>query len=110
MKDERICHVRIGNEVREYIAGTLYKQIPADFQDRYSHDIVLVYVDGKLQELRKKVKKDCTIAFETTAGAIGHETYKRSMKLMLVKAVYDVASRDIYTSLWFIFLCQPKTS
>ena len=42
MKEERICHVRIGNEVREYIAGTLYKQIAADFQDRYQHDIVLV--------------------------------------------------------------------
>ena len=94
MKEERICHVRIGNEVREYIAGTLYKQIAADFQDRYQHDIVLVYVDGKLQELRKTLQKDCTIDFETTAGAIGHETYKRSMKLMLVKAVYDVASRE----------------
>lgn len=94
MKEERICHVRIGNEVREYIAGTLYKQIAADFQDRYQHDIVLVYVDGKLQELRKTLQKDCTIDFETTAGAIGHETYKRSMKLTLVKAVYDVASRE----------------
>ena len=51
-------------------------------------------MDGKLQELRKKLKRDCTLAFETTGGAIGHETYKRSMKLMLVKAVYDVASRE----------------
>ncbi len=94
MKEQKVCRVRIGNEEREYIAGTAYQQIAGDFQDRYHEDIVLVYVDGKLQELRKKLKRDCTLAFETTGGAIGHETYKRSMKLMLVKAVYDVVSRE----------------
>ena len=94
MKEQKVCRVSIGGEEREYIAGTTYQQIAGDFQDRYSEDIVLVYADGKLQELRKKLKRDCTLAFETTGGAIGHETYKRSMKLMLVKAVYDVASRE----------------
>ena len=94
MKEERICQVRIGDEVREYIAGTTYQQIAGDFQDRYEEDIVLIYVDGKLQELRKKLKRDCMLAFETTRGAIGHETYKRSMKLLLVKSVYDVAARE----------------
>ena len=33
MKEERICQVRIGDEVREYIAGTTYQQIAGDFQD-----------------------------------------------------------------------------
>ncbi|MCI8321842.1 MAG: nucleoside kinase [Dorea sp.] len=94
MKEQNLCRVQIDGEVKEYIAGTTYQQIAGDFQDRYEEDIVLVYVNGKLQELRKKLKKDCTLAFETTRGAIGHETYKRSMKLMLVKAVYDVASRE----------------
>lgn len=94
MKEEKICQVRIGDEVREYIAGTTYQQIADDFRDRYEEDIVLIYVDGKLQELRKKLKRDCTLAFETTRGAIGHETYKRSMKLLLVKSVYDVVARE----------------
>lgn len=94
MKEEKICQVRIGDEVREYIAGTTYQQIAGDFRDKYEEDIVLTYVDGKLQELRKKLKRDCTLAFETTRGAIGHETYKRSMKLLLVKSVYDVAARE----------------
>ncbi len=94
MKEEKICQVRIGDEVREYIAGMTYQQIADDFRDRYEEDIVLIYVDGKLQELRKKLKRDCTLAFETTRGAIGHETYKRSMKLLLVKSVYDVAARE----------------
>ncbi len=94
MKEEKICQVCVGDEVREYTAGTTYQQIAGDFQDRYEEDIVLAYVDGKLQELRKKVMHDCTLEFETTRGAIGHETYKRSMKLLLVKSVYDVASRE----------------
>lgn len=94
MKEQKVCRVHIDGEAREYIAGTTYQQIAGDFQDRYDEDIVLVYVDGKLQELRKKLKRDCTLAFETTSGAIGHETYKRSMKLLMVKAVYDVASRE----------------
>ena len=76
MKEQNLCRVQIDGEVKEYIAGTTYQQIAGDFQDRYEEDIVLVYVNGKLQELRKKLKKDCTLAFETTRGAIGHETYK----------------------------------
>ena len=32
--------------------------------------------------------------FITTADAIGHETYKRSLCFLLVKAVHDVAGHD----------------
>lgn len=94
MKEEKICRVKIGDEERQYIAGTSYQQIAEEFRDRYDNDIVLAYVNGKLQELRKKVKSDCTLDFETTGGAIGHETYKRSMSLLLVKSIYDVYSRE----------------
>lgn len=94
MKEEKMCRVKIGDEERQYIAGTSYQQIAEEFRDRYDNDIVLAYVNGKLQELRKKVKSDCTLDFETTAGAIGHETYKRSMSLLLVKSIYDVYSRE----------------
>ena len=94
MKEEKMCRVKIGDEERQYIAGTSYQQIAEEFRDRYDNDIVLAYVNGKLQELRKEVKSDCTLNFETTAGAIGHETYKRSMSLLLVKSIYDVYSRE----------------
>ncbi len=86
--------VQIGEEVRQYEAGTTYGQIAADYQKNYEEDIVLVFVNGKLQELFKKLKSDCTIQFETTAGEIGNKTYRRSINLMLVKAVYDVAGHD----------------
>ena len=94
MGRERIYQVKIGDEVKEYKEGTTYRQIAAEHQEQYEYDIVLVYVDGKLQELHKTVKEDCEIEFETTGGSIGHKTYKRSMSLMLVKAVYDVANHE----------------
>ncbi|MEH2947048.1 nucleoside kinase [Sporofaciens sp. JLR.KK001] len=91
---KEMYQVQIGEEVRQYEAGTTYGQIAADYQKNYEEDIVLVFVNGKLQELFKKLKSDCTIQFETTAGEIGNKTYRRSINLMLVKAVYDVAGHD----------------
>ena len=58
------------------------------------HDIVLVYVNGKLQELGKKLKKDCTLHFVTTGETIGNLTYRRGVSFLLVKAVYDTIGHD----------------
>ena len=86
--------VKIHDEIRQYEAGTTYLEIAKEYQKEYSHDIVLVTVDGKLQELHKKVNRDGTLNFETTACDSGHKTYKRSMSLLLVKAIYDVAEHE----------------
>ena len=91
MEEKRMYHVKIKNEVKEYEAGITHHDIAKEYQKDYEHEIVLVFVDGKLQELHKRLKKDCEISFVTTADPIGHEAYKRSMSFLLVKAVYDVA-------------------
>ena len=87
-------HVQVQDEIREYPAGTTYRQIAEEYQKDYAYDIILAYVNGKLQELHKTLECDCRMEFETTGGNIGHKTYKRSMSLMLVKAVYDVAHHE----------------
>ena len=87
-------NVQIGDEIRQYESGTTYRQIAEEWQEQYENDIVLVFVNGRLQELFKTLKEDCIIRFETTGDPIGHKTYKRSMSLMLVKAIYDVAEVD----------------
>ena len=89
-----MCTVYIGNEEKVYEKGTTYEQIAAEYQKRYADDIVLVFSDGKLQELPKKIKSGCRIEFVTTASAVGITTYRRSMCLLLVKAIYDVAGRE----------------
>lgn len=86
--------VFVGDEKRSYEKGITYEQIAAEYQPQYKEDIVLVFADGKLQELPKKVKQGCHIEFVTTASAVGIATYRRSMCLLLVKAIYDVAGRE----------------
>ena len=79
---------------REYPEGTRFLEIAKDFQGHYENDIVLVISDGKLLELYKTLENDCFLRFLTTGDDIGLKTYRRSMSLMLVKAVYDTAGHD----------------
>lgn len=79
---------------REYPEGTRFLEIAKEFQGHYENDIVLVISDGKLLELYKTLEKDCFLRFLTTGDDIGLKTYRRSMGLMLVKAVYDTAGHD----------------
>ncbi len=88
MEKENV-RVRVGNETKTYAVGTTYQTIARE-QANDPEEIVLAYVDGKLTELFQTVQKDCTLEFETTAGTIGHATYKRSLSFMMVKAIYDV--------------------
>ena len=91
----KTCKVCIGSEVREYEAGTSYQRIAEDFQARYGHQIVLVFVNRfRLQELDKRLEGDCELEFITTGDAIGYETYRRSLCFMLVKAVHDVGGHE----------------
>ena len=84
--------VQVEDRVVQYAAGTSYREIAADYQKNYENDIVLVIVNERLQELQKTLQGDCTMRFITTGDPIGHKTYKRSMNLLLVKAVYDVCN------------------
>lgn len=92
---KRMCSVTVDGLTVSYEAGTTYREIAEEFQKNYPHQIVLAFVDGfRLQELRKRVKEDCSLHFVTTADEIGHETYRRSMCFLLVKAVHDTAGHD----------------
>lgn len=89
------CKVTVKGQVREYELGTSYKQIAEDFQELYPDRIVLVYTEPyRLQELHKRIDQDRELDFVTTGDQIGSKTYKRSMCLLLVKAIYDVAGHD----------------
>ena len=92
--EQQMYKVQIDGEERSFPAGTTYLQIAGEYQERYPHDIVLVYVNGKLQELGKKLKKDCALHFVTTGETIGNLTYRRGVSFLLVKAVYDTIGHD----------------
>lgn len=60
------------------------------FKDYYEDDIILGIVNDRLRELNKKIKSDCELSFVTTADRDGRRTYRRSVVLLLQRAIYDV--------------------
>mgnify|MGYP005794011467 CR=1 FL=1 len=91
MAEERMFTVTIEGKEYKYPKETTYEQIAADFQKDYGHRIVLVYMNGSLKELYHRLKKSCEIRFVTTKDKEGFDTYRRSMLLVMLKAVYHVA-------------------
>ena len=87
----------INGKVYEYPAGTLFETIAADVQQQYDHDIVLVSVNGRLRELEKRLAADAELSFYTTADSAGCQAYRRSLTMLLMKAVYKVAGHDAVT-------------
>lgn len=94
MTEQKMCCVTIDGEKREYPAGISYWEIAGEYEGKMDAPIILVTVDGKLRELHKQLKKDCTLGFVTTKDAIGHNAYVRSATFLLLKAIYDVAGKE----------------
>ena len=90
----KMCKVTVGSRKKAYPDGTPFGEIVKDFDQDCKYPVVLVTVDGKLRELHKKIHRDCRISLVTVADSIGHKTYKRSMNLLLLKAVYHVAGHE----------------
>ena len=86
--------VQIDGNTYTYDEGTTFEKIANDFQDSYKHRIVLGCEGYRLFELKKTLKRDCELKFITTGDSIGNKTYKRSMCLMMVKAIHDICNHD----------------
>lgn len=91
---EQMIQVTIDGQVRSIPKGTAYESIVKDYQEAYENSIALVKVNGKIQELQKKVSEDCEISFITISDPIGHKTYVRSAIFLFVKAADDVIGRE----------------
>ncbi len=92
--DKKMFKVVIAGETRMYPEGTTYREIVDEIGIHTKTPVILVMVNGKLRELQKRLKSDCTLEFVTTKDHIGFETYKRSVCLVLLRAIYDVAGRE----------------
>ena len=82
--------VKIHGITKEYPEGTTWMEVAREHQKEYEYDILLVRVNGKLQELHKQVK-DCELSFVTAKDKPGMSAYQRSASLMMLKAFYSVA-------------------
>ena len=93
--NQEMVKVTIDGKEHEYAIGTTYREIVDEYQEEVAEaPVILVMADGKLRELQKKLKGDCTLEFVTTKDHIGFETYKRTACLVLLRAIYDVAGKE----------------
>ena len=94
MEEKRLLNVTVDGAQYVYPFGTPYRAIAADFQDRYSSDILLVNRSGKLCELTKALDRDCTLRMITAQEKPGFQAYERCAVFLMLKAFYDVAGRE----------------
>ena len=93
-KETKMCKVTICGQNREYPEGTAYGEIVKEFEVQSEYPVVLVMADRKLRELHKRIHHDCHVSMISLTDDIGHKTYKRSMNLLLLKAIYHVAGHE----------------
>ena len=74
--------VMIKGAIRQYDKGTTFETIVREFQEQYNNSIALVFFNGKMRELNKRLERDGVISFINS--------YVRTAQMMLVKAVRDV--------------------
>lgn len=92
--DKKMYRVSIGDETWEYPAGTPYGVILERYDRKMGSVSVLAIVNGRLRELHKTLKCDCVLEPVDLKSDIGHKTYKRSMSLLLLKAIYHVGGQE----------------
>lgn len=76
-------------ETKEYEEGTTYLQLAQEYQKQYEDDILLVLRDNRLRELFHPVETG-TITFLTARDKAGQKAYRRSVTLLMQKAVHNL--------------------
>lgn len=89
--------------------GTSLKELSKQFQSNYDVPIVLAKVNYKLQELDNKIEQDGIITFLTMSNKDGKRAYRRSLTMLLQKAVYNLwehATVKVLYSLGDSYYCE----
>lgn len=91
---DAVITLTIDGEQKQYPKGISFREIAAEYQKAYTDTIVLVSFNNRLRELVKCAEKDGELSFITTADEAGKKTYRRSMTLLMQKAVYHLLGRE----------------
>lgn len=74
--------------------GKTLAELVKEAQPEYANRIILAKVNGKLHEISDTAITDEKIEYVTTNTSIGIETYRRSVVLLMLYAVYKAAPKD----------------
>ena len=99
--------IKINGKDRFYEDGVQYELIAEQYQNECTSQIALVEINGKIQELMKRVSRDCELKFITYENDIGHKTYVRSAIMLLMKAIKDVAGMEMAVNTKVEFTIGP---
>ena len=91
--EEMVYKVTVRGEEKEFPAGVTFEEIAASYQ-RKGETVILAQMGNKLYELQKELPKSGEVVLLTTSSKIGGQAYKRSVTLLLLKAIYDVYGRE----------------
>lgn len=95
MTDEkRTVTLEILGEKKEYPYGTQFIEIAREYQYTEKYPILLVMAGNRLRELHRRAKEDCTLKFITIRDQAGYNAYRRSLSLMMLKAVHNVLEAE----------------
>lgn len=85
-------NIKIKNEffTERVTKDTRFVSLAEKYQTYYKDKIVLVSVNNKLVELGKEIDCDCELEFVTMTDRDGKRAYRRSVTLLLQKAVYNL--------------------
>ena len=50
--------VMINGAIRQYDKGTTFEAVVREYQPKYNYSIALVYFNGKMRELSKRLERD----------------------------------------------------
>lgn len=92
--DDKMITISVEGEEKKYPYGTTFLAIAQEFQERYADDIVLAVYNNRLRELGKRIKRDGELSFITTADKTGKKAYRRSVTLLMQKAVHNLWGED----------------
>ena len=89
MKQDLIT-IEINGNKEQYPAGTTFQEIAEVHRTEEQFPIALARENGRLRELAKKASDNSKVEFLTVKTKAGHETYRRSLILLMLKAMYHV--------------------
>ncbi len=93
--DGRVCRVIYDSQEKEYAYGTKFLDIAREYQDQYRDDIILAVFNNKLWELNRTIEMDGELSFLTAADTKGRKAYRRSMVMLLEKAIYNLYGTSV---------------
>ena len=91
MKEERSqITLEIDGEKKQFPRGITYRKLAEQYQHTKKNRILLVLADNRLRELYRKAKDKARVRFMTIEDTAGYNAYRRSMCLMMLKAIHNV--------------------